>query len=73
MILAKPVCLLFCLLPACFGFVRMYETAGKDTTAKLDLRFVKTQWTGTFRLYEIKTLRINPKWSAISEANILEQ
>jgi alpha-mannosidase len=53
--------------------VRMYETAGKDTTAKLDLSFAKTQWTGKFRPYEIKTLRINPKSSTISEVNILEQ
>jgi alpha-mannosidase len=52
--------------------VRMYETAGRAATAHVDLKFAKTQWTGQFRPYEIKTIRINSKTSAISEVNILE-
>jgi alpha-mannosidase len=53
--------------------VRMYETAGRETTVKLDLRFTKMQWTGKFHPFEIKTLRINPKSATVSEVNILEQ
>jgi len=53
--------------------VRMYETSGRAATAHVDLKFAKTQWTGQFRPYEIKTIRIHAKTSAISEVNILEQ
>ena len=53
--------------------VRMYETGGRDSTARLNLPFAKSQWTGMFHPFEIKTLRINPKSAVISEVNILEQ
>jgi len=53
--------------------VRMYETAGRPTEATLDLRFAKAKWTGSLRAFEIKTLRINAKSSAVSEVNLLEQ
>jgi len=53
--------------------VRMYETSGLAATAHVDLKFAKTQWTGQFHPYEIKTIRVNAKTSAIAEVNILEQ
>jgi alpha-mannosidase len=53
--------------------VRMYETAGRETTANLDLKFAKAHWTGKLHPFEIKTLRIKAKTSAISEVNILEK
>ena len=52
--------------------VRMYETAGRETTANLDLKFAKAHWTGKLHPFEIKTLRIRSKTSAIAEVNILE-
>jgi len=52
--------------------VRMYETAGRETTANLDLKFAKTHWTGKLHPFEIKTLRIKAKTPAITEVNILE-
>jgi len=53
--------------------VRMYETAGRETTAHVNLKFAGAQWTGQFHPFEIKTLRINAKTRAIAEVNILEQ
>jgi alpha-mannosidase len=53
--------------------VRLYETAGRESTAHVDLKFANAKWTGTFHPFEIKTIRINAKTSAISEVNILEQ
>jgi alpha-mannosidase len=53
--------------------VRLYETAGRTSTAHVDLKFANAKWTGTFHPFEIKTIRINAKTSAISEVNILEQ
>lgn len=52
--------------------VRLYETAGRQTTVKLDLRFAKTEWTGTLHPFEIKTLRLNSNSTSVSEVNILE-
>jgi alpha-mannosidase len=52
--------------------VRMYESAGRATTAHVDLKFAHARWTGQFHPFEIKTLRIKAKTSAISEVNILE-
>jgi alpha-mannosidase len=52
--------------------VRMYETAGRGTTANLDLQFAKTGWTGKFQPFEIKTVRVNSKSATVSEVNILE-
>lgn len=53
--------------------VRMYETAGRETTANINLKFAKAHWTGKLHPFEIKTLRIKAKTSAISEVNILEK
>jgi alpha-mannosidase len=53
--------------------VRMYESTGRATTAHVDLKFAHTKWTGEFKPFEIKTLRIKAKTSAISVVNILEQ
>lgn len=52
--------------------VRMYETAGKESTAHVDLKFAHATWSGTFHPFEIKTIRINSDTHAISEVNILE-
>jgi alpha-mannosidase len=53
--------------------VRCYETAGKPAQATLNLALMKRQWTGTFRPFEIKTLRIPRKGGAIREVNLLEE
>lgn len=53
--------------------VRMYETAGRESTAHADLKFAHATWTGTFHPFEIKTIRINAQTHAVSEVNILEQ
>lgn len=53
--------------------VRSYEATGRQTRAKLNLEFAKTQWAGEFHPYEIKTLRVNPKTGAVVEVNLLEQ
>ncbi|MDR3723119.1 MAG: glycoside hydrolase family 38 C-terminal domain-containing protein [Terracidiphilus sp.] len=53
--------------------VRMYEAAGRQTSANLDLRFAKLHWKGEFRPFEIKTLRVNSESGAVSEINILER
>jgi len=55
------------------AIVRMYETAGRETTAKVDLGFARVAWTGKFHPFEIKTLRIDPKTAKVSEVNILEK
>jgi alpha-mannosidase len=53
--------------------VRCVETSGVQCTAFLDLKFVGQKWKGSFRPYEIKTLRINVKVSTIKEVNLLEE
>jgi alpha-mannosidase len=53
--------------------VRAYETAGRGTSATLNLKFAGTQWSGSFHPYEIKTLRINHNTHAIKEVNALEE
>jgi alpha-mannosidase len=53
--------------------VRCYETAGRATTANLDLRLVNRQWTGTFHPLEIKTLRVPRNGGEIREVNALEK
>jgi alpha-mannosidase len=52
--------------------VRSYETAGRATTAHLDLAFAKAKWTGVYHPYEIKTIRLNARTGAIAEVNALE-
>jgi alpha-mannosidase len=53
--------------------VRCYESTGQQTSAKLDLIFAGTRWSGQFHPYEIKTLRINRKTATVTEVNLLEQ
>ncbi|MGO8814756.1 MAG: alpha-mannosidase [Terriglobia bacterium] len=53
--------------------VRCYETAGRSTTANLDLGLVKRRWTGTFHPLEIKTLRVPRNGGEIREVNALEK
>ena len=54
--------------------IRCVETSGVSTTAAtLDLRFVSRKWTGDFRPYEIKSLRVNPKTGVVREVNLLEE
>lgn len=52
--------------------VRCYETAGWPTQATLDLALVKRRWTGRFRPFEIKTLRVPAAGGEIREVNLLE-
>ena len=53
--------------------IRCVETNGSAATAILNLSFVKRNWTGSFRPYEIKTLRVNPKTGSVKEVNLLEE
>jgi alpha-mannosidase len=53
--------------------LRCYETAGQATKAGIDLRFAGHRWTGQFRPYEIKTLRLNVATGAVREVNLLEE
>jgi alpha-mannosidase len=53
--------------------IRCVETEGKDVEASLDLKFAVKKWTGNFRAYEIKTLRINSDTKEIREVNLLEE
>jgi len=53
--------------------VRCYETAGRATTATLNLGLVHRQWTGTFNPLEIKTLRVPRSGGEIREVNVLEE
>lgn len=52
--------------------IRCVETNGNAATANLDLAFAKRKWSGSFRPYEIKTLRVNPKTGSVKEVNLLE-
>jgi len=53
--------------------LRCVETLGLSTAAALDLRFVNRMWTGNFRAFEIKTLRVNQTTGDIKEVNLLEE
>jgi len=53
--------------------LRCYETAGTPASASIDLRFAKRQWSGKFRAFEIKTLRVNLQTGNIREVNLLEE
>jgi alpha-mannosidase len=52
--------------------VRCYETAGRETTASIDLGLVKQHWRGHFRPSEIKTLRVPAAGGEIREVDVLE-
>lgn len=53
--------------------VRAYETEGVTSRAHIDLRFAHTAWSGEFKPFEIKTLRINAKTGRVTEVNVLEE
>ncbi|MEI7421705.1 MAG: glycoside hydrolase family 38 C-terminal domain-containing protein [Prolixibacteraceae bacterium] len=53
--------------------LRCVETNGTAIVANLDLNFAKKKWTGNFRPYEIKTLRMDTKSGNIREVNLLEE
>ena len=52
---------------------RCVETSGLSSEATLDLRFTNRRWKGSFRPYEIKTLRMNRKSGEIRVVNLLEE
>ncbi len=53
--------------------LRGYESSGKSTPARIDLRFLGKSWSGTFRPYEIKTLLFDPHSGTFREVNVLEE
>jgi alpha-mannosidase len=53
--------------------LRCVETNGIAGAASLDLGFAKRGWSGNFRPYEIKTLRVSTKSGSIKEVNLLEE
>lgn len=53
--------------------VRCYETDGKEAQAVLDMPFAKARWSGRFRPYEIKTLRVALPSGTVREVNALEE
>lgn len=53
--------------------IRCLEVHGQQTLAKLELSFIGKVWTGKFRPYEIKTLRINRNTWKIKEVSLLEE
>ncbi len=53
--------------------IRCVETSGLPATAGIDLRFADRKWSGTFRPFEIKTLRMNRKTGEIREVTLLEE
>jgi alpha-mannosidase len=52
---------------------RCVETSGRASEATLALRFAGRSWKGSFRPYEIKTLRMNRESGEIHEVNLLEE
>ncbi len=52
---------------------RCVETSGIVSEAILDLKFGNKKWNGSFRPYEIKTLRMNKNSGEIREVNLLEE
>jgi alpha-mannosidase len=53
--------------------IRAYETSGTGVRARIDVRFAHATWTGNFRPFEIKTLRVNAKAGKVTEVNALEE
>jgi alpha-mannosidase len=53
--------------------IRCVETLGQATSATLDLSFTGRTWSGSFRPFEIKTLRMNSESGKITETNVLEE
>ncbi len=53
--------------------IRCFETNGNAGIASINFGFAKKLWTGNFRPYEIKTLRMNVGTHEIREVNALEE
>ena len=53
--------------------IRCVEATGEQTDATLYLRFAGRKWTGSFRPFEIKSLRMNRNTGDIQEVNLLEE
>jgi alpha-mannosidase len=53
--------------------IRCVEASGMQTDATLDLRFADRKWTGRFRPFEIKSLRVDQNADNIREVNLLEE
>jgi len=53
--------------------IRCVEASGIQTDATLDLRFAGRKWTGRFRPFEIKSLRMDQNTGDIKEVNLLEE
>jgi alpha-mannosidase len=53
--------------------IRCYETDGKGSRATIELPFIQRRWSGQFRPYEIKTLRVPMPSGTIREVNALEE
>lgn len=53
--------------------VRCFEATGRESKATVDLAFARTQWSGSFHPFEIKTLRVNRRTHVVTEVNLLEQ
>lgn len=53
--------------------IRCVETSGEATFATLEMPFAKQKWSGNFRPFEIKTLRIDKNSRNVKEVNLLEE
>jgi alpha-mannosidase len=53
--------------------MRCVETSGMHSSANVNLVFANQRWNGTFRPFEIKTLRYDSKNGKITEVNLLEE
>jgi alpha-mannosidase len=52
--------------------IRCVETLGLSSETTIDLRFINRKWTGSFKPYEIKSLRIDNSGNS-KEVNLLEE
>ena len=53
--------------------IRIRESAGRETRARVDLHFAECDWQGTLAPFEIKTLRFDLLDKRAVEVNMLEQ
>ncbi len=53
--------------------LRCVESHGKKTNGEIDLSFAGKKWSGSFRPFEIKTLRVDTKSGNVKEVNLLEE
>ena len=55
------------------AIVRVYESAGQATEARVSLHFAETEWDGTLAPFEIKTLRFDLDARRVVEVDMLER